>query len=254
MATSDVRSVVLEVIAERAPQGSHLQSGGVLQEAVRRLGSRTLALDQAVLTTFHDLFRTGHLAWGYDLANPNPPFFHLTALGRQALAHHSRDPANPDGYLAHLRARAALDPITESYVTEALQTFNADCIKATAVMVGVAAESLVLRVRDALVARLQALGHTPPAALTDWKIKRVLDAVQSAITAKSASMPKPLFERFQANWPAITYQVRTARNEAGHPVSVDPVTVEQVHGSLLIFPELATLAVEIETWIKTKYA
>jgi hypothetical protein len=87
-----------------------------------------------LLTVFYDLFRTGYLSWGHNLPNPNPPFFHVTALGRQALALRSRDPANPDGYLAQLRGRAAIGPVTDSYIAEALDTFNAACFKATAEM------------------------------------------------------------------------------------------------------------------------
>jgi len=64
-------------------------------------------------------------------------------------------------------------------------------------------------------------------------------------------MSPALFERFEANWPAITHQIRTARNEAGHPVSVEPVTPEEVHASLLIFPELAALAGQLATWTGT---
>jgi len=250
----DVRAVVLEVVDELVRKYDNLQAGGVLQEASRRLPLRDRATERALLTAFYDLFRTGYLSWGHDLPNPSPPFCHVTALGRQALALRSRDPANPDGYLAHLRHRAPLGPVTDSYITEALNTFNAACFKATAVMVGAAVESLVLGVRDALVARLQALGQPVPADLTDWRVKRVLASLETMITARMTALPAPLFERFEANWPAVTHQIRTARNEAGHPVTVEPVTAEEVHASLLIFPELATLANQVQEWIRTNYS
>ena len=250
----DIRAMVLDVVDELARKYDNLQAGGVLQEASRRLPRHDRTVERGLLTVFYDLFRTGYLSWGHDLPNPSPPFFHVTALGRQALALRSRDPANPDGYLAHLRARASVGPVTDSYVTEALNTFNAACFKATAVMFGAAAESLVLGVRDALVARLQALGQPVPADLTDWRVKRILASLETMITAKRAALPVPLFERFEANWPAFTHQIRTARNEAGHPVAVDPVTPEEVHASLLIFPELATLAKQLQAWISTNYS
>jgi hypothetical protein len=254
MQGTDIRAVVLEVVDDLSRKYDNLQSGSVLKEASRRLPRRDRATDQALLTVFYDLFRTGYLSWGHDLPNPDPPFFHLTVLGRQALALRSRDPANPDGYLAHLRARATIGSVTDSYITEALNTFNAACFKATAVMVGAAAESLILGVRDALVGRLQALGRSVPASLNDWRVKRILGSLGTMIAAKKAALPIPLFERFEANWPAFTHQIRTARNEAGHPVTVDPVTAEEVHGSLLIFPELAALAKEVEGWISTSYS
>ena len=41
------------------------------------------------------------------------------------------------------------------------------------------------------------------------------------------------------------------RNDAGHPKSVDPITLEVVHGSLLIFPKLAKLGNNLKEWVKS---
>jgi len=120
-------------------------------------------------------------------------------------------------------------------------------------MVGAAAEGLVLGVRDALVAKLQTLGQPVPPGLNDWRIKRVLSAIEAALAARKAMMPPTLFERLEANWPAFTHQIRTARNDAGHPVSVEPVTADEVHASLLIFPQLAALATQLTDWIGSSY-
>lgn len=66
-------------------------------------------------------------------------------------------------------------------------------------------------------------------------------------------MPRPLAEMFNAYWAAFTQQIRTSRNDAGHPNSIAPVSHEIVHASLLIFPELAKLASELRTWIGAHY-
>src|SRR3989454_10881710 len=97
----------------------------------------------------------------------------------RALVQTSGAPANPDGYLFHLKNRAAIGPVTASYIAEALNTFNAACFKATAVMVGAAAESLVLEVRDGLVAKLQALSQPVPSGLSDWRVKRLLATLEA---------------------------------------------------------------------------
>ena len=103
-----IRKVLLEVIDEKAKSGSgHFQSGSVLSEASSRLNLRGIELEQALLTLWYDLFRTGHLSWGYNLSNPDAPFCHLTDQGRKTLENLSRDPANPDGYLAHLSSVAS---------------------------------------------------------------------------------------------------------------------------------------------------
>jgi hypothetical protein len=60
------------------------QQRPVLDEVANAAGGSmyaTLDLDlqQAILTCWHDLFREGTLSWGYDLDNPDPPFFHIPA-------------------------------------------------------------------------------------------------------------------------------------------------------------------------------
>jgi hypothetical protein len=261
-----IRKVLLEIVEEMSSQStgycrlSDMDSRHTLEEAAKQLGialrgeGRNLDLEQALLTVWHDLFRTGHLAWGYGVFTPDPPFYHITEQGRKALENLSRDPANPDGYLAHLTNSVLPNPIALSYLEEALKTYNSDCFKATAVMVGAAAESIVLELRDALVARMASLGKTPPRNLQGWRVKRVIGSLKRELELHKKDIPSPLYEAFEAYWPAFTQQIRAARNEAGHPTSIDPVTPETVHASLLIFPELAKLGSELKSWVSQHYA
>lgn len=252
---NQIRKVLLEVVDDLSKRpDTFLQSGWILQETVKKLNlGKNIDHERALLTYFHDLFRLGHLAWGANLANSDPPFCHVTEQGRRTLANISRDPANPDGYLQHLDAKHSLSPIARSYVNEALATFNSGCFKASAVMIGVAAESIVLEVRDILSARLESLAKSSPKELMDWRVKTVLDAIEKLLGPKKKTMPNPLYERFESYWPAFTQQIRTVRNESGHPLNIDPVSQEMVHASLLIFPELAVLAKDLTAWINTSY-
>ena len=249
-----LRQTVLDVVRELAERHSHLQSASVLQEAARRLSIRGVQQEQALLAFFGDLFRIGYLAWGFNLSNPAPPFCHITDLGRSALATFSRDPSNPDGYLANLHSSGNLNPVAGSYIREALATYLAGCFKATAVMVGAAAESVILGLRDAVGSRLDSLGRPRPPDLDDWRIKRVLDSLETLLIAQKPAMPRPLFEAFESCWPAFTQQIRVARNAAGHPSSIEPVEEPRVQASLLIFPELVKLETELENWIASSYA
>jgi hypothetical protein len=118
-------------------------------------------------------------------------------------------------------------------------------------MVGGATESMVLQLRDTLVSRLTTLAHTPTTGLKDWQIKKVLDAIEKEIEKKAGDMPRKLAEAFSAYWPAFAHQIRTVRNDAGHPTSADAITQDTVHAALLIFPELLKLVLELETWINS---
>lgn len=248
----DVREAILEEIREvqGRPHGATLQNNAVLDAVGRKLGTRNNpVLEQAILTEWSELFRTGLLAWGLNLSNPNPPFFHVTDRGNLAFQSLARDPANAAGYMRHLSSQAHLDPIALSYLKEGLDCYIAGLYKAGAVMVGASAERIVLNVRDVLVQRLNALARPIPRGISDWKIKTVSDGLRSFFDGHKTAFSRELRESFEASWPAFAQQIRAARNDAGHPESIDPVTSDTLHASLLVFPELAKVANELERWV-----
>jgi hypothetical protein len=79
MAKSDLKAAVLQAAKDCAAQGpGYSQDGVVLRAAAEQLKLGTnLSEQQALLTAWHDLFREGVLAWGYDIDNPSAPFFHF---------------------------------------------------------------------------------------------------------------------------------------------------------------------------------
>jgi len=246
----EIRKALLEAIDKFSNSGPSLQANSIFQEVRSKLNIVfSPEIEQAILTYWYDFFRMGYLAWGYNLSNPNPPFFHLTDQGREVLRHLSRDPANPDGYFTHLSSVAKLNPIAESYIVEAIKTYNMGCYKAAAVIIGVATESILLEIREILVNKLKLLGHKYNKDLEDWRIKRVLDELKKVIDSKKSDIPQELFESYEAYWLAFIQQIRTSRNEAGHPSGLGAITEESVHASLLIFPELARLADSLSKWI-----
>ena len=253
----EIRQLILKIVEEQEPKPQkspprpNLNQRDVLNELQKRLKTQyDKEFELAILIQWNDLFRTGYLGWGLDLNNPQPgAFLHITDRGRRTLERLSRDPGNPHGYLAHARSSAQLNPITDSYLTEALSCFVADLHKSAAVMIGAAAESLVLELRDATVSRLAHLGQAVPKRLTDWKPKTILDALKDFFDSQKSAFPVDLREEFEAYWLAFAQQIRTVRNDAGHPLSVDPVTYEAVHASFLVFTELARLSTRLNSWV-----
>jgi hypothetical protein len=249
----DIRAVLLGVIDRQDPKGNpsrNLQSSSILVEAADTLKFRNdREKEQALLTQFHDLFRTGYLAWGLDISNPNPPFFHLTAQGRRTLARLSHDPGNPEGYLGHVYAGTQVNAVTRSYLEEGVRCYVGALYKASAVMVGAADESVILELRSSAETRLKTLGRPVPKGLKDWRVKVILDALSSIFDIHKGSFPKVLRDEYDGYWSAFTQQIRATRNEAGHPSSIDPISPQTIHGSLLIFPELLKLADKLKNWI-----
>jgi hypothetical protein len=249
-----IRDVLLRIIHAQQPQpnsGQSLQQTSVLKAAAKELGIRydNPDLEQAILTEWGELFRTGILAWGLNLMNPDAPFFHLTARGRQALSVVTRDPSNPAGYMRHLDSLAKLSGITTSYLLEGLECYVAGLHKAAAVMVGAAAESIILELRESVVQKLTVLGKPIPASLNDWRVKTVTDGLTKVFDGIDRKSQRELRERFEAYWTAFPHQIRTVRNDAGHPTNIDPVSPDAVHASLLVFPELAKLTMELGSWV-----
>src|SRR5262249_34950447 len=105
----------------------------------------------------------------------------------------------------------------------------------------------------ALEARMQTIGKKPPKTLSDWRIRTVFESLGRELDTRKKDMSTKLAESFESHWPALAHQLRTSRNDAGHPTSLDPVSSETVHADLLLFPGLASLATELIKWIGTGY-
>src|SRR6266568_3979520 len=194
-----LRLVTLEVVnANSKATNNRMESGAIIREVSNKLNATQNAdLQEAILTYWHDLICSGQIAWGHStntLGGPNPAFCFLTDRGRETLKHLSRDPHNPDGYKEQLRTQGQLSPVAWAYVEEALKTYSASCYKATAVMIGAAAESLVLDLRDAIQNRLHELGKPidKNKKLKDWKAKTVFDEIAAVLT-------KQMDESYKAN-------------------------------------------------------
>lgn len=244
----NLRETLLKIVEDQRPRdavSAPLNLENVLKEARHRLPDVS---DEAILTQWGELFRTGLLAWGMNLSNPNPPFFHATGLGKRALANATRDPSNPAGYLRHLDGLVSLSPTTESYLREGLECYVAGLTKAAAVMVGAATESIVIDLRDTIVAHMKDNGQEPSTKMKEWKIKAIIDGLDGHIRSRTPAMDAQLKDEYEANWSGFSHYIRMVRNEAGHPTSVDAITDEKVHTALLMFPSLASLAQKISKW------
>jgi hypothetical protein len=121
-------------------------------------------------------------------------------------------------------------------------------------MVGCAAESVILTLRDSTVTKLQTLSRAVPKSMDDWRIKVLSDSLYDFFHSHAKGFSREMREPFEAYWSAFAQQIRAVRNEVGHPSSIDPVTPDTVHASLLVFPELARLANGLTDWVTTVLA
>jgi len=258
--TQSVREVLLTVIErqdqkrkEYSPGQKKLVQSEVLDETQTLLSitNGDEVREQAVLAAWNDLLRTGFIAWGASLHSPTPPHFFVTDKGRRALQQITRDPHNPTGYMRHLDTRTKVGSITRSYISEAVECYAAGFFKSSAVMVGAASESMIVDLIELVKSKLATDELPVPNDLNDWRIliatKALTDIFDARIPRKKPH--RELRERYDAQWKGFAGQLRTTRNDAGHPTSVEPVTDDMVHASLLIFPEFAGLASALVDWL-----
>ncbi|MFZ5894742.1 MAG: hypothetical protein ACOY0T_27005 [Myxococcota bacterium] len=205
------------------------------------------------MAAYDDLFRSGVINFGRAVNQPGPEWGHLSEHGVETLKNIDRDPSNARGYLNTIGPHLKGEDVALSYLTEALDTYNKGSVKAAAVMLGCAAEALVLSLRDRLKHRSMVRGASTPAALDDWRIAVVLRTLEQQIDARVTDMPRDVRERYESFWSAWTGLFRMTRNDVGHPKSVDPVTREAVHGQLLLFHEHARLVFDLGSWIDASF-
>jgi len=78
-------------------------------------------------------------------------------------------------------------------------------------MIGVAAEGMILNLRDILVARLRAVQSKQKItkALEGWKIKEVCEELEKLLVANQKNMPSDLSSEFDIYWNRFTSNYRT---------------------------------------------
>lgn len=182
--TNDViRQTLLEAIMVDSANGkTSIGAERVMGIAASNLGiPHNSPLRLNLLTHWNELIRGGLLGFGTDNGRWSTDACIVTESGKKTLENVSRDPANPAGYLAYLDAEVGLPAIARGYVEEALNTYNACCYKATAVMIGAAVEALVLDLRDTLVTHLKAKSIPVPKDLGVWQAKTVLEMIAKTI-------------------------------------------------------------------------
>ncbi len=98
------------------------------------------------------LINQGVLVQGINEYNPQWPWLSLTEWGEEYVRSGGADVYDPDGYLAQLEHNRPLDNIERQYLSQASAALRADLPDASAVMLGAAAEHLLIRLAEQLVA------------------------------------------------------------------------------------------------------
>jgi len=156
----------------------------------------------------------------YGDAQSNWPFFFITEYGRTYVEAEAGAPYDPDGYLAHIKEESPnIDDVVLLYLTEGLQCFLRFNYIASAVMVGVAAEKVILNLIDAFASAMSG-----PSKATTFRhktqnatIKTQFDELTKQLYPLRKQLPSELSKDLETYLDGIFNLIRSYRNEAGHP-------------------------------------
>jgi hypothetical protein len=244
----EIRSAVVDILLGIGHEP--VSQFGSLPDAVHQLLSLRARKDpralrqsdqdeELVRDVFWDLFRQGVITLGMNNTNTNWPWFRLSHFGQKTLA--SQSPwrfHDTSSYLTLVRREApALSDQAAVYLEEAVQAFYAQCLLASCVMLGVAAEAEFLRLLEDCE-QLPNIGkkftRTSRERMISEKIKHFLVVIIDI----RKSLDKKATEGLDENFIAIQTVLRIARNEAGHPSPSNP-SRENVYVYLQLFVPFA---------------
>lgn len=212
------------------------------------------ALEKAVFDVVWELILEGVFAPGSRLYNANQlPHLHITEYGRKCFDAGQLTPHDADGYLERIKKdNPRIDAITLMYLGEALHTFRSGNHLATAVMVGVAAENILLKLVDAVQAALDTTARqTKFEQMTKGKkAKDLHDEVLVRIKSPAKPLPIALSPVVQRHLNGIFDLIRESRNDAGHPTG-RRMERSETQALLLLFPVYCKTAHDLMDWLVT---
>jgi hypothetical protein len=93
----------------------------------------------------------------YDFHSANLPLFRITTYGDKVLQSQRTIPHDVAEYIAEIRdgAPTCVDHVGLGYLEEALRCFSKNCFTASALLLGIAAEAVFLRLEDVVKASLK---------------------------------------------------------------------------------------------------
>lgn len=180
--------------------------------------------------------------WGGGTSEANLPWFRITDYGRRVIAAGKIIPHEPTSYLSELRNAGpfCVDDVSMGYVQEALLCFNRGCYTAAVLLLGIAAEAIVLKLSEHCAT-------SAPERSVQEKFKNLPDSVRQKhrrlvhlyeslpATTRRDELPNGLDMSLKSAYDMI----RRQRNDLGHPQQVPPaVDREHAFVSLQVLPTL----------------
>jgi hypothetical protein len=210
-------------------------------------------LAEKITAVIWELIIEGVYTPGTGVQTPNLPYLRATEYGRKCFEAGELTAHDPDGYLRRLKeACPTIDAITLLYTGEALDTFRAGKHLASTVMIGVAAEKMLLRLVDSVHGALESVQRqTKFQQETKGKgAKKQHDEVLKRLTSPSTPLPAEPESVLTQHIDAIYDLIRRTRNDVGHPTG-RRMERDETHALLLLFPTYCKTVHSLMEWLRS---
>lgn len=183
----------------------------------------------------------GVITPGLNPPNPGLPWFRVTDYGRKVLEAEGPIPHDPTGYLDEIRRESVTvaTDTTHAYLQEALRCYTSGCHLASVLLLGVAAESVFLKLWEVIGQNLATASDIKKFQQLDRKNliapkhRWLADKVSNLPSAVTRQLPEGL----QMTIRSLYDLIRQERNELGHPRENPPtVDREQAFMFFRLFP------------------
>jgi len=192
---------------------------------------------------------------GSGAGSPELPFFQVTEWGKKCLESGEFTPYDTGKYIERLKAKVPYVGSTALlYLTESLSCFRGASYLGSAIMLGVAAETVLLSLRDAIHAALdtQAKKDKFTADTSGRPAKRIYDEVRKRLDPLIRKISGDLSkEDITAEIAGIFDLIRKTRNEVGHPTG-RKIEREEAFALLQLFPSYCNISYEVIRWLNGK--
>lgn len=192
---------------------------------------------------------------GRDRYNAKWPFYRLTERGRKIVDAGAPQPYDRDGFIDYFRRQVpGADEAVEGYFAEAVDAFNAGCYRASAVMLGVASEQLVLLLIDVMSSAITDGDKKAKfeKAVQSWQIhtryRALKDRLDGMVEAKK--LPTHHAETVKSELGGVFELLRRYRNASGHPNVPGAVDAETVFLNLRTFVEYARRVLALAEYLR----
>ncbi|WP_283608438.1 hypothetical protein [Faecalispora anaeroviscerum] len=187
---------------------------------------------------FHYLLNQGIISpGGYGNCGYNLPYFHVTEYGMECLKQKEILPHDEDGYLHKIASIPNIDEWIEFYIKEALRCFNANCLEASIIMLGLANETIINKLIEALSAFLDSNNYIEIKNNMErqlngiWMASKKYDIYQDYLAQTKKKHDDQAFKKLFGKLDSLSSKVyanftRITRNDLSHPSQVKMERIE----------------------------